>query len=154
NHLPPTVGPSARGQAWVDFADLLLQLTNAGLNWLNDIKQQKRFDEDFKKHAAAINARDPSLGVLVVVYYQVFEPVGSQNESRLQPGPQYSHMETYFAFTPDEARQQWRHSTSTRPTGAKSQNVWYAPARPAGVQALQTPFPRLRLATFVPGQEK
>jgi hypothetical protein len=152
--LPPTAGPSARGQGIAAGIELLFRSINAVCNWLNDRAQQDRLHRDLNAHAAAINGRDPMMGVLVLIYYQVFEPVGTQRDSLIQPGPVYSHLELYYGRTDSEARQLWRSTRAIRPAGTRGQEVWFPPQRPTGALSLQSPFRRLQLATFMAGKEK
>jgi predicted nucleic acid-binding protein len=156
--LPHVGGPSPRGQAIGGGIELLLRVINAGANWANDARNQARITEALQARGAQITNRDPSDGALIVLYYLVFEPVGSQQDSIIQPGPVFSHLELYFGRTESEARQAWQNTPAVRPNMPgrvpNATTLWAPPSVAPAATVLVSPFPRRQLATFVRGRAR
>lgn len=153
NRLPMEAGPSARGTAIIGGIQLAFQGVNFVLNQINDHIQAQRVREALAQVEPQINrerAANPSLGVLLVIYYRQVE---AHPDSAIRPGPVFSHLETATGRSYDEARRNWSNQPSIRaglgPRERESpQEIWIPPQRPVGVAALRTPFPPMAIGTF------
>jgi hypothetical protein len=137
------------------------QGANLIIQAINDRIQARRMKEYWDKLEPNIAARlrdDPSLGVLIVVYYSRRQKVGAENESPLEHVTVFQSIVPAYGYIKSEALR----ALATRPPGISavgegellSESHFIPPRQPVDVRKLSTPFPKLGLATFVPGREK
>jgi hypothetical protein len=150
-------GPSARGEAIVSGITIAFMGVNLVLNMINDHIQQQRVSEALSRIEGEIRVRreqHPDRGVLLVFFYSQIE---APEESLIQPGAAFGHIEYYMGSTEDEARQNWHTAPSIREGHGShmreiTQTNWIPPTVTPSVRAVRTPFPRVATGTFVAGR--
>jgi hypothetical protein len=150
-------GPSARGEAIVSGMTIAFMGVNMVLNMINDHIQQQRVNEALARLEGEIRRQreqHPDRGILLVFFYS---QIDAPEESLIQPGAVFGHIEYYQGSTEDEARHAW-HTASTIRAGHSagtreiSQASWIPPVVAPSIRAIRTPFPRAAAGTFVAGQ--
>jgi hypothetical protein len=155
NRLPSGPIPSPRGSGAVAAIQLAFMGLNFVLNWLNDEEQGRRVREALEQtqpYVERLQSERPDQGILLVFFYSQFVP---PPDSPIQSGAIFSHIEIGTGATPSEGMLNRPPSVSRGLGNAErllTSTVWIPPLQPQGFAARQAPFPKVALATFVPGR--
>jgi hypothetical protein len=142
-------------------AVILLQGVNFIVQKINDAIQKKALDAKWAQLEPYVRStldEDPSLGVLLLVYYSKYEKVGPEHETPLEHTAVFQTIVPVFGYTQEDAL--WNAQNGpvqlreTGPGAVVGDKFWYPPKKPLDVTKLRTPFEAAGLATFVPGREK
>jgi hypothetical protein len=153
-------GPSARGEAIAGGMQLGFQGVNLIIQAINDSIQAGRVKAAMAKLEPAIAAKlhdDPSQGVLIVVRYSRREKVGAEVESPLEHVAVFEGIDVGYGYTESEALYNLGSTPRISAVGSGQtlfERHFIPPTRPLDAMQLHTPFPKIGLATFVPGRER
>ena len=152
--------PSADGEATAGGTPLGCQGTNLVIQAINDNVQAARLRAAMDRLEPAIAAKlhdDPSQGVLIVVRCSRREKVGARGQSPRESVTVFEGIDIGYGYTESEALDNLGPMPRLSGVGAGQmlfERHFIPPAQPLDVLQLQTPFPRIGLATFVTGCEK